>query len=125
MNKIISTEMDVLRRAARKSRMERIRNEHIKEIMGVKEAERHTDHTEEKTTMVWPRQKDARGKNTKINYGMDPTREKEKRTPKEDLDRSSASSHDSKKCGARSVEKQGGMASGFRKAAAAVTIPDR
>jgi len=29
-------EMDVLRRSARKSRMERIKNEHIKEIMGVK-----------------------------------------------------------------------------------------
>jgi hypothetical protein len=29
--------MDVLRRSARKSRIERIRNEHIKEIMGVKE----------------------------------------------------------------------------------------
>jgi hypothetical protein len=29
--------MDVLRRSARKSRMERIQNEHIKEIMGVKE----------------------------------------------------------------------------------------
>jgi hypothetical protein len=28
--------MDVLRRSARKSRMERIKNEHIKEIMGVK-----------------------------------------------------------------------------------------
>jgi len=37
MNKILSTEMDVLRRSARKSRMERIKNEHIKEIMGVKE----------------------------------------------------------------------------------------
>jgi len=37
-NKILSTEMDVLRRSARKSRMERIKkNEHIKEIMGVKE----------------------------------------------------------------------------------------
>ena len=35
-NKILSTEMDVLRRSARKSRMERIKNEHIKEIMGVK-----------------------------------------------------------------------------------------
>jgi len=35
-NKILSTEMDVLRRS-RKSRMERIKNEHIKEIMGVKE----------------------------------------------------------------------------------------
>jgi hypothetical protein len=28
--------MDVLRRSARKSRMERIKNEHIKEKMGVK-----------------------------------------------------------------------------------------
>jgi len=27
--------MDVLRRSARKSRIERIKNEHIKEIMGV------------------------------------------------------------------------------------------
>jgi len=35
-NKILSTEMDVLRVSARKSRMERIKNEHIKEIMGVK-----------------------------------------------------------------------------------------
>jgi hypothetical protein len=29
--------MDVLRRSARKSRTEKIKNEHIKEIMGVKE----------------------------------------------------------------------------------------
>jgi hypothetical protein len=35
INEILSTEMDVLRRSARKSRMERIKNEHIKEIMGV------------------------------------------------------------------------------------------
>jgi hypothetical protein len=34
--KILSTEVDMLRRSARKSRMERIKNEHIKEIMGVK-----------------------------------------------------------------------------------------
>jgi hypothetical protein len=33
---ILSTEMDVLRRSARKSRLERIKNEQIKEIMGVK-----------------------------------------------------------------------------------------
>jgi hypothetical protein len=33
INKILSTEMDVLRRSARKSRMERIKNEHIKEKM--------------------------------------------------------------------------------------------
>jgi len=36
INKILSTVMDVLRRSARKSRLERIKNEHIKEIMGLK-----------------------------------------------------------------------------------------
>jgi hypothetical protein len=36
INKISSTEMDVLRRSARKSRRERIKNEYIREIMGVK-----------------------------------------------------------------------------------------
>jgi len=36
-NKILSTEMDVLWRSARKSRVERIKNEQVKEIMGVKE----------------------------------------------------------------------------------------
>jgi hypothetical protein len=36
-NKILSTEMDVPRKSARKSRLERLKNENIKEIMGVKE----------------------------------------------------------------------------------------
>jgi IS5 family transposase len=36
INTILSTEMFVLRRSAQKSRMERIKNEHIKEIMVVK-----------------------------------------------------------------------------------------
>ena len=36
INKILSTDMDVLRRSVRKSGMERIKNEYIKEIMGVK-----------------------------------------------------------------------------------------
>jgi hypothetical protein len=35
-NKIVATEMDVLRRADRTSRLEKIKNEIIKEIMGVK-----------------------------------------------------------------------------------------
>ena len=35
-------------------------------------------HRQEKTTMVWPHQKDARGEKTKINYGLDTTGEKEK-----------------------------------------------
>ena len=36
INKMLPPEMDVLRKSARKSRMERIKNEHIKEIMVVK-----------------------------------------------------------------------------------------
>jgi uroporphyrinogen-III decarboxylase len=36
INKVLSTEMDVFMRTARKSSLERIKNKHIKEIMGVK-----------------------------------------------------------------------------------------
>jgi hypothetical protein len=36
INNILCTEMDVLRRSARKSRLEKIKNENIKEIMGMK-----------------------------------------------------------------------------------------
>ena len=75
--------------------------------------------------MVRPRQKDARGENTKINYGMDTTGEKEKRTSKKNVDGRSASGHDNKKFRTRSMEKQGGMAFGFRKTATALNKPDR
>jgi len=54
-------------------------------------------HLAEKTTMVWPCQKDARGENTKINYGLHTTGEKEKRTSKKNVDGRSTSSHDNKK----------------------------
>jgi hypothetical protein len=37
INKFLSTEIVVLRRSARKSKMGRIKNEHIKKIIGVKE----------------------------------------------------------------------------------------
>jgi len=64
--------------------------------------------------------KGSRGENTKINYGMDTTGEKEKRTSKKNVDGKSTSSHDSKKFRTRSMEKQRGMAFGFRKTATAV-----
>ena len=48
---------------------------------------------------------------------MDTTGEKEKRTPKENMD---GSSHDNKKFRTRSMEKQRGMAFGFWKTATAV-----
>jgi len=70
--------------------------------------------------MVWPRQKDARGENTKTNYGMDTMGEKEKRMPKENVDGRSTSSHDNKKFRTRSMEKLRGMVYGFRKTATAV-----
>jgi hypothetical protein len=70
--------------------------------------------------MVWPRQKDARGENTKINYGMGTRGEKKKRTSKKNMDGRSTSSHANKKFITRSMEKQRGMAFGFRKAATAV-----
>ena len=70
--------------------------------------------------MVWPRQKDARGENTKINYGMDTMGEKEKRTSKKNVDGSSASSHDNKQFRTRSKDKQTGVAFGFQKKATAV-----
>ena len=62
-----------------------------------REAGHHRHHTEEKTTMVWPRQKDARGENSKINYGLDTTGEKEKRMCKKTVNGRSTSSHDNKK----------------------------
>jgi hypothetical protein len=49
INKILSTEMDVLRRLARKSRLERIKNEHIKKIMGMKEKPDIIDIIEKKS----------------------------------------------------------------------------
>ena len=56
INKILSTEMDVLRRSARKSRMERIKNEHIKgNNVSEREAGYYRHHREEKAPVVWPR----------------------------------------------------------------------
>ena len=50
--------------------------------------------------------------------------EKEKRTSKKNVDGRSTSSHDNKKSITRSMEKQRGMAFGFRKTATAVKKPD-
>ena len=72
--------------------------------------------------MVWPHQKYARGENTKINYGLDTTVEKEKRTSKKNVGGKSTSSHENKKFRNRSIEKQRGMAFGFWKTATAVYI---
>jgi len=51
---------------------------------------------------------------------VDTTGEKEKRTSKKNVDGRRTSSHYNKKFRTRSMEKQGGMAFGFRKTATAV-----
>jgi hypothetical protein len=56
---------------------------------------------------------------------LDTTGEKEKRTYKENVDGRRTSSHDNKKTRTRSMEKQRGMAFGFRKTAIAVKKPER
>ena len=56
---------------------------------------------------------------------MDNTGKKGKRTAKKNVDGRSTSSHDNEKFRTRSVEKQRGMAFGFRKTATAVKKPDR
>jgi hypothetical protein len=99
--------------------MERIKKRTYKGNNG-SERDMHGQHREEKTTMVWPRQKDARGENTKINYGMGSTGEKEKGKSKENMDGRSTRSHDIKKFRSRSMEKQREMQFGFQMMAAAV-----
>jgi hypothetical protein len=56
---------------------------------------------------------------------MDTRAEKKQWTYKKNVDGKSTSSHDNKKFRTRSMEKQGGMAFGFRKTATAVTRPVR
>jgi len=70
--------------------------------------------------MVGPCQKDTRGENTEINYGLDTAGEKEKRTPKKNVDGRSTSSHDNKKFRIRAMEKWRGMVFGFWKMATGV-----
>jgi len=121
INEILSTEMDVLRRSARKSRMERIKKWIYKGNNGSEmEAGHHRHHTAEKTTVVWSCQKDARGENTEMNYGLDTTGDDEKRTSKKNVDGRSTSSHDNKKFRTRSMEKQRRMPFGFCRTATAV-----
>ena len=54
--------------------------------------------------MVWPCQKDARGKNSETNHGMDTTGEKAKRKAKKNMDGRSPSGHDNEESRTRSVD---------------------
>jgi hypothetical protein len=124
VNKISATEMDMLRRSARKSRLERIKNEHIKEIMGVKEKPDIIDIIEKKRLKWYGHvKKDARGETTKINYGVDTRGEKKKRTSKKTwMEGVQAAMETTSRSG--SVVKQKGMVFGFWKTATAVVGPE-
>jgi hypothetical protein len=58
----------------------------FKPLSKLQDAGYHRHHREEEATMVWRSHKDAEGENTKFNYGMDTTGEKEKRTSKKNMD---------------------------------------
>jgi hypothetical protein len=97
--------------------------EHIKEIMGVKEK---PDIIEEKRLQWYGHVKRMPEERLpKLIMEWIPLERRKKRTSKRNVDKRSTSSHDNKKFGTRSTEKQRGMAFGFRKTATAVIKPDR
>jgi len=69
--------------------------------------------------------KGCQRKENQSNYGLDTMGDKEKGASKKSVDGRSTSSHDNKKFRTRSMEKQRGMASGFRKTVTAVKKSDR
>jgi len=122
MNKILCTEMNVLRRPARKSRMERIKKGHTKEIMGVKGK---LDIIDKKRQQWYGHiKKMPEERKPKLIMDWIPLARRKKRTSKKNVVRST-SSLDNKKFRTRSMEKQRGMAFGFQKMATAVIKLDR
>ena len=99
----------------------KMKNKHIKEIMGVK-GKPDIIHIKQKKRLQWYGhvKRMPRGENIRTNHGLDTAGEKEKRTPKKNVDGRSISSHDNKKFRIRAMEKQRGMAFGFQKTATAV-----
>ena len=113
--------MDVLRRSARKSRMERIKNEHIKEIMGVKGKLDIIDITEQKRLQWYGHVKRMPEERIpKLIMDWIPRERRKRGRPRETWMEGVQSSRDSKKFRTRSMEKQRGMAFGFWKTATAV-----
>ena len=113
--------MDVLRRSARKSKIERTKNEHIKEIMGVKEKPDIIDIIERKTLQWYghvKRMQDERLPKLIMEWipGERRKRERPRKTWMEGVRAAMKT---------RSVAKQEGMVFGFRKTATAVTRLER
>jgi hypothetical protein len=105
----------------KKKRLERIKNEHIKVITGVKEK---PDIIERKSLQWYGHVKRMQEKRLpKLITECIPGEKKKKRTSKKNVDGRCTSSHENKTFRMRSVVKQKGMVSGFRKTATAVTRP--
>ena len=118
--------MDVLRRSAKKSRMERIKNQHMKEIMGVKGKPDIIDIIEQKRLQRYghvKRMPEVRISKLIMDW-LPRERRKSGRQRKTWIVGRSTNSHDYKKFRTRSMEKQRGMAFGFRKTGTAVKKPD-
>jgi Tfp pilus assembly pilus retraction ATPase PilT len=104
--------------------MERIKNEYTKEIMGAKGKLDIMDIIQKKRLQWYGHVKRMPEKRIpKLIVEWIP--KEKKRMSKKNMDGWSTSSHDSEKFRTRSVEKQGGMAFGFRKMVTAVIKPDR
>jgi len=105
--------------------MDRIKNERIKEIMGVKGKPDTIDIIEQKR-LQWDGhvRRMPEERISKLIMDWIPWERRKKRTSKKNVDGRSTSSHDNKKFRTRSMEKRRGMAFGFRKTAKAVKKQD-
>jgi Tfp pilus assembly pilus retraction ATPase PilT len=105
--------------------MERIKNEYIKEIMGVKGKADIIDIIEKKRLQWYGHGKRTpEDRITKLIMEWISEERRKRGRPRKKMDGRSTSSHDNKKFRTKSVEKQGGTAFGFRKTATAVIKPD-
>jgi hypothetical protein len=120
INKILSTEMDVLRRSARKSRIKSIKNEHIKEIMRLKGKPDLIDVIEKKRLQWYDHVKRMPEERIPKFMWNGYHERKEKRTSKKNIDGRSTSSQDNKEFRTRSMEKKREMEIGFWETATAV-----
>jgi hypothetical protein len=120
INKILCTEMDV-RRSARKSRMERIKNEQIKEIMGVKGKPDVIDIRERKRLQWYGHvRRMLEERIPELIMALIPRERRKRGLPKKTWMEGVRAAMTTKKFRARSMEKQREMAFGFRKTATAV-----
>jgi hypothetical protein len=116
--------MDVLRRSAKKSRLEIIKNEHIKEIMGVKEKPDIIDVIERKRLQWYGHVKRMQEERLpKLIAEWIPGKRRKRGCPRKTWMEGIQAAM--KTFRSRSVVKQKGMVFGFRKTATAVTRPER